>query len=355
MKAALDTLRSTLPTRALSLKHQPVGFKKSPHPDHIPLRVTGGIGDLILSIGPAEAIEKIYGTVVIYSKFPREGQLFTTIENKHEDELFKTRGFDYILNLNALMQFQFSLNFKGFKNAKLNDLLIYNRNFLSDEPWRKLAEFHPLLDNIMGIEGVKAGLNRYDITYASVGIKSEPFKRNLVLPRVVHSDIKYITVHDGFDANMPFAGGRAMKTWDMKHWKDLIERIHVEFPDYKVFQIGGPRSRRIRGVDHDFIGQSFRQSLGILQSACLHIDGESGLVHAAHVLGTKSVVLFGPTPPDFFGYKSNYNIAPKFCGGCWWLTQDWMAKCPVRYESPECMDSIEPHHVMEGVRNALYL
>ena len=215
---------------------------------------------------------------------------------------------------------------------------------------------HPLLDNLMGIEGIKRGLTRYDISYASIGIeKTEvvPFRRKLKKKYSLNS-IPYITVHDGFDPIMNHTGGRATKTWDMKSWKKLVSMIRAEFEVFKILQVGGPRSRAIPGVDRNFANSiDFIRSAQLIEDARLHIDGESGLVHAAHVMGTPSVVMFGPTPVEFFGYPDNYNIAPRTCGGCWWLTKTWMEKCPLNYETPECMDSIQPEEVMEVVRNAL--
>ena len=54
----------------------------------------------------------------------------------------------------------------------------------------------------------------------------------------------------------------------------------------------------------------------------------------AKAVGTRSVVFFGSTPPEFFRFKSNINIEPRFCGGCWWSTESYLRQCPLLEDTP---------------------
>jgi ADP-heptose:LPS heptosyltransferase len=91
----------------------------------------------------------------------------------------------------------------------------------------------------------------------------------------------------------------------------------------------------------------------IIASAELHLDNESGLVHMAACLGTRSCVLFGPTDADYFGYPQNINIRPGCCGGCWWTTDSWMDQCPRGFATAPCMDSIAPEDVVRHLVRTL--
>lgn len=359
----LDLLRTTLPNRVMTYKPVVIPYRKAPKSDHVALRVTGGIGDLVIGVGVAEAIAERCGSTIIYSKWPEIASLFTLLPCKNE-KVIQENGLDVILNLNSLVIFQFARNFGGFSNKKLFDLYLENQNFLTSGSWPEIADAHPYLDQLLGIEGMRLGLTRDSITYASLGIPYKPFKRRIALPISFVSPLArikgdYVTIHDGYDSYNQFKG-RATKNWSLSAWKSFIKEFKRIHRGVKIIQLGGPNSRHIPGVDIDLIGAtSFRDSLAILQNSRCHIDGDSGLVHSARILGVRSVVMYGPSPVDFFGYPENINIVSGFCGGkkgspsCWWTTPDWMAQCPLGFETPECMDQIDPHDVRVGASTIL--
>lgn len=349
---ALGILNQTLVMRMSQCKPPVFGWKRAPQADHTAVVCHGGIGDLILAIGPAEVLNHEVGDVVIYTHWPEIAEYFTTLPCRSRKEIDKV-GLDCVLNINSLALFQFSGNFKGFHNKKLAQVFVRTRHFLTQGSWPMIAELHPHLDQLLGKEAVKLGLKRWNITYACLGYDTDGIRyRYRIRPKMIPG--KYITIHDGFDANNIFKSHRATKTWNMEGWKTLVRHIKQTFPDYKIVQLGGPQSRRIPGVDVDKVdNQSFTKSLDCLANSSLHIDGDSGLTHAARVLGVKTVALYGPSPVDFFGYPENENISPHVCGGCWWLTLDWIANCPAKYESPECMDSITAKEVFARVKKCL--
>ena len=78
----------------------------------------------------------------------------------------------------------------------------------------------------------------------------------------------------------------------------------------------------------------------------LHVDGDSGLVHLARALHTKSIVLFG-RPTTNFSVTAKLTCRSTVCGNCWWSTPDWMRSCPRGLPEPECMQSIEPDEVLD--------
>ena len=83
----------------------------------------------------------------------------------------------------------------------------------------------------------------------------------------------------------------------------------------------------------------------VLKNTLFHLDIEGGLVHIATQLGTKCIVLFGPTVKEYYGYEENINISVGTCHNCWGLYTD-VNRCARGMAEPECMYSIQPELVM---------
>lgn len=161
----------------------------------------------------------------------------------------------------------------------------------------------------------------------------------------------FITVHYGASDVMK-NGKLQTKIWPLDYYEKLCELVKRENKGITIIQLGGNGEPRIQGADINFMGESLELSKYVLRDAICHIDCESGLVHLATQLGTKCIVLFGPTPVWFFGYKENVNISPKECGGCKGLLKDWYTHC-IKYEQPRCMLSIRPEMVAEEANKLL--
>jgi SAM-dependent methyltransferase len=87
----------------------------------------------------------------------------------------------------------------------------------------------------------------------------------------------------------------------------------------------------------------------IIKNGECHIDTEGGLVHLARAVNRRSVVLFGPTPAEVFGYDQNVNLSSSSCNDCWWITNDWLGKCPRDTTGPECMTEHSPATILDAV------
>ena len=161
---------------------------------------------------------------------------------------------------------------------------------------------------------------------------------------------RYITVNPG---NGSCHNERLVaKSWPIEYFERLLAKIKRTYPQIDIVQVGGPDTHRLQGVDRSFMGESFFMVGQILKHSLLHIDIEGGLVHFATQLGTKCVVLFGPTYQEFFGYPQNINIQAGSCHGCYGLYPD-VNQCARNMERPECMYSITPDLVMQAVQGYL--
>ncbi len=167
--------------------------------------------------------------------------------------------------------------------------------------------------------------------------------------------MKYITVHDGFDANSYSLVERSStKQWPLIFWNGLVYLLKESYPDYSIIQLGrSPTARVIEGTDCRIDKTTISEAFDLVRRSSLHIDGDSGLVHAAARMKTPCVVLWGPTPDYFYGYPQNLNIRSDACtGSCYGLTKTWMATCPASIGYAACMYGIEPKEVMRQIKEA---
>ena len=146
------------------------------------------------------------------------------------------------------------------------------------------------------------------------------------------------------------------KMWPLSHYDRLVKLLKKETNEYKIVQIGSSTvySKLIENIDIDLRGKtSLEEVKVILRHSSLHIDNDSGMVHLRHALHAgPSVVMFGPTDIDIYGYPENINIKSKncHCFPCEWITSSWNLTC-INTDNPHIyMRSIKPEDVMEKIR-----
>lgn len=350
-----EHLLHSLGAKALDLYQPPPAFKKPLRAvDFIPVVVTGGVGDLILAFDVIQQLECI-APVKVWTNHPDVYRYFRPgPELRHAVAVPAFGGFDFWITLNSVAEFRFSPNFTRFPFEQLDEIFMCQQSYARSPEWRNLVDHHPYLDHFMSKSAVKMGYNRRTLPLAMLGLDPET-KFHVKHSRPALDFSPFITIHDGFELSQGGTTVRATKCWNIRHWAKLVDMVHAQFPGLMVVQLGAATSRPIPGVDMDMIGRTtMANTFEILKSSRLHIDGDSGLVHAARVFGTKSVVMFGPTPADFFGHEENINLEPGIpCKGCWWTKTDWLQKCVIGRPGAPCMDSITPERVFEEIRKEL--
>jgi hypothetical protein len=164
------------------------------------------------------------------------------------------------------------------------------------------------------------------------------------------SDTNYITLHYGVDINHT---AQSIKLWPFEYYEALIEKIKQFDKKITIVQLGvnSQRCPAMKGADINLVGKTaIKEVKNILKHSLLHIDCEGGFVHLRRALnGGKSIVLFGPTSPDFYGYCENANISSKVCPHWCEHTRDkWDTFCPKTNSAPPlCLQSITPDTVMK--------
>lgn len=158
----------------------------------------------------------------------------------------------------------------------------------------------------------------------------------------------YVTFHDGAsrtESHLP------TRFWPQAHWREFLRLFKENFPEIQLVQLGGKNAPVYPEADICLAGKTELADLPeILNGALCHVDTESGLVHLAQFLAVRSVVLFGPSDVRFFGYDKNKNLSAGDCGGCMWMSTDWMTRCPLAREEALCMQNITPQQVLDAVR-----
>ena len=229
--------------------------------------------------------------------------------------------------MNNLFQ-KFNLNFDTFPYFT-NNLLIYKRNEYELRSASTDLEIDP--------SGLSVCLNDHD------------FQILKNLPK------SFVTVHHGSDSEfrskLKNKNNLQTKNWFADRWAKVVKFLQSK--GYEVIQLGVSQDEYIPGTI-DMRGKTTITEAGaILKNANLHLDTEGGLVHLAKAVGTRSLVLFGPTAIEFYGYKDNINIRAGNCKNCWWSKPDWAFKCPVGYKKPRCMESITVKMVVDTLEKFL--
>lgn len=311
----------------------------------LPIQLTGGVGDVIMALPLIEELNS-FEPVEVYSNHPAVIEMFSSFPCFHNAHF---KGADYWIVINSVIKFEFGPDFSGFRTKTLTDL--YLRYKVNTVDWVDEIENHPHLDNRMAIRALSIGLNRRTLPWFFLGLKPKKLKP-LKVPK---GERKYITVHQGFETNQTNIKSRSTKNWSREGWKEFVELFKKEYPNAFVIQLGAVTGHDIKGVHINYRNKlNLKQSFEVLGRAICHVDGDSGLVHAAVALGVPSVVMFGSTPKDFFGYEENVNLSSTVCPvsnfGCWWLKPNWLKTCTLDYTTPRCLDAIKPEEVLGSVR-----
>lgn len=162
---------------------------------------------------------------------------------------------------------------------------------------------------------------------------------------------RYITINRG---SYTIAGqSEGTRVWPISHYNTLISLIKRKYPEIQIIQIGeSPECILMEGIDLNLCGKTTLEELKILlRDAFLHIDGEGGMVHLRKAVGGGvSVVLFGSTPKEYFGYKDNINLNVQVCPeSCCELHKEWLHKCLLSGGEAVCLQKLTPDKVFKEI------
>jgi hypothetical protein len=315
----------------------------------IEILVLGGVGDLVVSLRwVREFINELENDVkiCIYSGQPKIAKWVLNAKSKnitYKDELRFQPG-------NSMPQLLIGHDIKMFHNNKLElSRLIKTRTLkqsfnLEIVNHEKNEKTHPVLGREVTSEAISAGKNRSNYIFFKTGLK---YPGDLIELEIQDYPVpqRYITIHNGYDANFKLLNESSTKNYP--HFEYIVKQIEEKLK-LPVVQLGiSKTSKSLKSSINLLDKTTFQETAYVIKNSLLHLDIESGLVHLASALGTKSLVLFGPTPKEYFGYEGNINLSLLNCNPCWWLKNGWMAGCMLPSKSHMCLVELDPDFVLK--------
>jgi ADP-heptose:LPS heptosyltransferase len=232
------------------------------------------------------------------------------------------------------------------KGKKLTDKLLENFSIYKDK--------YPFCFNISRIYGnddlINNNITIVNLLKITAGVDNVSDISFTIKPKElslskfgIDNNTLYLTFQCGAGGNGKLDNA---KCWDIENWKKLLAVLKMNLSrNIKFVQIG-TGIVHISEADINLSGKtSLDEVFCILKQSLFHIDIDGACSHIAKAVGTKSLIMFGPTDSAFSAYPENINICSSLCGSCW--TNG--AKCPIGHEKNLCMESITPEFVAAKV------
>lgn len=239
-------------------------------------------------------------------------------------------------------------------------LPVLERARAAQESLGELADDVFLTDGLLGRWLAAHGGRRFDLLSYTGGVDlPHDTPQRLKVPgggleKFGLTDQPYITFHDASRTHQAGQSQRPTRCWPSVRWCEFFRLFKKEFPYIKIVQLGEKDNIPYKEADLCLLGKTELADLPpLLSGAQAHIDGESGYVHLAQFLEMRSVVVFGPSSAHFLGYAKNENLSAGACGGCMWLTPNWMRACPRGFPAAPCTESVSAQAVFEAVKRIL--
>lgn len=160
----------------------------------------------------------------------------------------------------------------------------------------------------------------------------------------------------------PLVALAPVSRWDSKNWPvekfaSLIALAAREFPGARFAVVGGKADAAVGealaascpGRVGNFCGKtSVAESMALLAKCDLLVANDTGPVHMAAAVGTRCLVVFGPTRPDWTGpYGDGHHVVMKAlpCQPC------LRKVCPLGTKA--CLQAVSPDEVLSEMRGML--
>jgi len=138
-------------------------------------------------------------------------------------------------------------------------------------------------------------------------------------------------------------------------WHQLVERLSND--GVFVVQVGRPGEIYIKNT-YSLLGVTMpRQIISVIKKSNLVITSDNFVMHAAHLAEKPAVVLWGPTNPEFYGYKEQIHLKSKEI--CTLHDKCLGPKVPNNYPTPcplgpeHCMNKISLDEMYRAVKRLL--
>jgi ADP-heptose:LPS heptosyltransferase len=304
---------------------------------YIAFTFEGGLGDKLRVKSVITELVKMYPNAVIDIYNTNKATLFVTSEIKNirfylkKHTLLVTKNYYDFVYDNCPPQPILIKTDNPITRKVINNIEKYKQIF-------KDNGYHDKTISCISVNKISAGVDNVRDDSTSIHYTPSPLEKF-----GLSKNDKIITFNVGAGENGSI---KNVKCWQLDKWEKLIVLLKTRIgADIKIVNVGS-KERIIKGADINTSGKTTLNELcSILDKAMLHIDIDGACVHIVNALGKMSVVLWGQSDPVFTGYAKNINIASSLCGLCATLGE----KCPLGYDVPLCMQSIEPEFVADKI------
>jgi len=226
----------------------------------------------------------------------------------------------------------------------------------AQRPWLGFVQNFPFDNDLLWREAKAKEWSMYDLMANTSGFAGEDFETLQIglPPSGVSSGKrrfpnKYIVVSNSAEW-LPLQSTLWTKSLPHARMREVLRGLKAS--GIPTVLLGTTNDPGEYPVDYDLRGKTnLLEAAEILINARVLLGPEGGLVNLAKAVGTPSVVFFGSTPVEFFRFKSNINIEPRFCGGCWWSTESYLRQCPLLEPIPPCTDSLDTEAIIRAVQD----
>ena len=343
---------------------------------HIAVFLIGGIGDMLIALAWIKELYKTMPYPIQFDIFSKKIRLKNIkmltrghchIAGIYPDSMYKmAQGYDAKIRIfHSIKVEEYSVGKIKQKCPPLLDVIRKVQEFTTryEKRYFSSTPMHGAWANLCMLKG----WNRWDELGVNQAI---PFSQKTkaffsiapdalaVLDKFGLRDRPFVTIHRGVDKDFSGTEGgpreSAIKIMPRRNIEEFCRLFKQQFPHILLVQIGTDLPLRVDGTDLCLISQtSLEEAAVLLKHALVHVDGESGFGHLRMQLGARSVIIFGPTPMEYFAYPENCNIASPFCNNCMWTEDGWQTSCARGFSGPKCLESVTPESIVEGARSLL--
>jgi ADP-heptose:LPS heptosyltransferase len=265
--------------------------------------------------------------------------------------LLRDKGYDLLVESRYVIKYTLPSN----PRFSAEEIQFIRDAQTAQKPWLSFVGNFPYDNDILWREAKSKGWSMYDLMANTAGFGGEDFEElRIELPQNKPASPKtplpkkYIVVSNSAEW-LPLQSTLWTKSLPHAKMRDVLRELKAAA--IPTVLLGTTNDPGDYPVDYDLRGKTnLLEAAEIVANARLLLGPEGGLVNLAKAVGTPSVVFFGSTPVEFFRFKSNINIEPRFCGGCWWSTESYLRQCPLLENIPPCTDSLDIQKITRSVR-----